>query len=168
MSFAVRVEKRKDGGSFVSIPSPVLIREVKECVKGGGDERTAFKTLDEILALLLAASAHRLLLSGVGTLVVRLRRLLSLFGGCRAAATEEHVRQTVADGRSNSDTSSGGSHLTEQTGTSRLLLCRHGWLLCVRLRRLLVVLLLLLVRRGHCVCTTRTRGCGSRRTRRST
>ncbi len=55
-----------------------------------------------------------------------------------------------------SDTGSGGCHLTEQTGTTRLL--GHGRrLLSVSLRRLLVVLLLLMVllrRGGHGVGTT--------------
>lgn len=112
---------------------------------------TALKALDEVLALLLTAGADVLLLVGV-TLVVRLRRgLLGLLGGCRAASTEQHVGETVANSRTDGDTGSGGSHLAKKTGALRLL--RHGRrVLGVSLGRWLVVLLR---RSGHGVGATR-------------
>ena len=115
---------------------------------------TALETLDEVFALLLAADTHvLLLLTGVGALVVSLGWcLLSLSRG-RAATTEKHVGETVTHGRADSDTSGGGGHLTEETGTRRLL-CHSRLLLCVCLRRLLVLLLL---RGGHGVSTSRAR-----------
>lgn len=118
---------------------------------------TALKALDEVLALLLAASTHALLLLSISVLVVSLGRSLLLLGGCGAATTEEHIGEAVAHGGTDSDTSGGRSHLTKETRAGRLLSGRRVG--CVSLRRLLVVLLR---RSGHGVSTARARGGGTR------
>lgn len=121
---------------------------------------TALETLDEVLALRLAAHADTLLLTLVNALLVFLRRGLLCLLGRSGPTPKEHVGETVTDSRADSDTRSGGSHLTEKTGGAGLLLLSHSRrLLAIRLRMLLVRLLLLLLRRGHCVCATRTRRC---------
>ena len=128
-------------------------------------ELTALETLDKVLALLFAADADALLLTRVGSLVVSLRSgLLSLFDGLGATTTKEHVGKTVTDRRSNSDTGSGGSHLSKQTGSLRLL-C-HGRRVLLSVGGLLVVMLLR--RRSHGVCAARAGGRRARRTGRST
>lgn len=76
---------------------------------------TALKTLDEVLALLLAADTHvLLLLTSVGALVVRLSGLLRLLGRGRTT-TKEHVGKSVAHRGTNGYTGGGGSHLTKET-----------------------------------------------------
>ena len=133
--------------------SPELVERSRGC--GESNMRlTALKTPDEVLALYIAVDANVLLL-----LVVSLGSgLLGRLSGSRAASTEEHAGEAVANGGADSDTSGGRGHLAEQTGSLRLL--SHGRRVLGILRRRLVVLL---VRGSHGVSTARSRRGGSGR-----